>query len=328
MGQETWDLIEGKQMNNRLWIISICLLVTVLGATAVERQVAGIRLGMRPKEIFNLLGDPTAILMAQPPLGAGPTSKLGPGMAPVTPSQGDNMLVFLYNNEEIELGPNSVVSSITQGSKGTIPVWAYTVRVARLALDQQELIYRINDTYSLGITITGEGNEARVTDIIACSLKPLTVWPGEPKREFDRKNIFFKDMFTFKYSVSGAKRDLPAGTSKKVTIGATLAEVLLAHKWPEFFIPFTTGATALVQLDPKKSQPVVITAQDGQTPTGSADFAFGSSAEIRVNLANNCILLYPDDGLALTLMNNLVVRIQVGKQLTRPSMTEFVPTIR
>ena len=316
-------------MKIRSLIISICLLATMLGAMAVERQTAGVRLGMRPREVFDLLGDPTAILMAQPPIGGAPAGMREPGMpgmAPASaPPQGNNTLVFLYKNQEIELTTETAVATGTQVTGNAIPLWAYTVRVARLALDQQQLIYRINDTYSLGIIISGEGNEARVTDIIACSLKPLTFWPNDPKREFDRQNVFFKDMFTYKYSPSGAKRELPAGTSKKVTIGSRLSDVLKAHKWPEFFIPFTTEAAAMMQLDPKRPQPVVNAAQGGQSPGGSANFAFGSSDTLQANFANNCIMLYPEDGLALTLMNHIVVRIQIGKEMTRPSMVDFVP---
>jgi len=339
-------------MKCRYLIVGILMLATLVAASAVERQLARVRLGMKPKDVIDLLGEPTAILMAQPPLSGlaaapmpGEGAPFGPGMMPgMMPGRGpglappsvssvrENTLVFLYRDKEIELGPDTKVATGSDIVPGALPLWAYTVRVARLALDQQELIYRLNDTYSLGITISGQGNEARVTDAIACSLKPLTYWPSDPTRVFNRANPFFQDMFYFKYVDKDAliarnKSDLylAAGTSKGIKIGSKLDEVLKAHKWPSYFIPFTTEAAAVATLDPKGALTKVNEAQGGKSGGGSAEFSSGSAATLKVNFANNCILLYPDDGLALTLMNFTVVRIQIGNELTKPSMDEFVP---
>jgi len=331
-------------MNFRHVIIGILVLATVVAASGVERQLARVRLQMKPKDVIDLLGEPTAILMAQPPLTGGRSAAApGPGMdnpmggpnarPSSSTSATNNTLVFLYNDQEIVLDDNTKISTGPTMAAGTIPFWAYTVRVARLALDQQELIYRINDTYSLGITITGQGNEARVTDAIACSLKPLTYWPSDPTRGYNRANAFFQDMFFFKYAdkdalVSKNKRDLylTAGTSKGITIGSRLNDVLLAHKWPAYFIPFSTEAAAVVTFDAKGVK--VSEAQGGKSGSGTASFASGASGSLTTNFANNCLLFYPDDGLALTLMNFTVVRIQIGKELSKPGMEEFVPEQR
>ncbi|MHB0936934.1 MAG: hypothetical protein ACYDCO_11870 [Armatimonadota bacterium] len=343
-------------MKFRYVIICLLVLASVLTASAVERQLARVRLGMKPKDVIDLLGEPTAILMAQPPLtggapaaqrpgmggpgmgvpgmggpGMGGPGMGGPGMGEAAgPAQAENTLIFLYNDQEIVLDGNTKISTGSNVGPGTIPFWAYTVRVARLALDQQELIYRINDTYSLGITITGQGNEARVTDAIACSLKPLTYWPSDPTRGYNRANAFFADMFFFKYAdkdaqVAKNKRDLylTAGTSKGITIGSRLNDVLLAHKWPSYFIPFTTEAAAVVTFDSKGVK--VSEAQGGKSGGGTANFATGPTGSLSAGFANNCLLFYPDDGLALTLMNFTVVRIQIGKELSKPGMEEFVP---
>lgn len=330
-------------MNFRHVIIGILVLATVVAASGVERQLARVRLQMKPKDVIDLLGEPTAILMAQPPLSGGGSGRsafepgMGNPMGALNARQGssgpstDNTLVFLYNDQEIVLDANTKISTGTAVTPGTIPFWAYTVRVARLALDQQQLIYRVNDTYSLGITITGQGNEARVTDAIACSLKPLTYWPSDPTRGYNRANAFFADMFFFKYAdkdalVAKNKRDLylTAGTSKGITIGSRLNDVLLAHKWPTYFIPFTTEAAAVVTFDAKGVK--VSEAQGGKSGGGSATFASGPSESLSTDFANNCLLFYPDDGLALTLMNFTVVRIQIGKELSKPGMDEFVPS--
>jgi len=286
--------------------------------------------------VIDLLGQPTATIIAQPPLGG--TAPAGamlprPGGTPAAMAAKEYTMVLLYKDQEIELGAESPVSTGTEILPGTLPIWAYIVRVAKLNLDQQEFIYRINDTYSLGITISGEGNEARVSDAIACSLKPLTTWPGDPKRIFSRSDPYFQDMFFFKYSdknsqfVKEAKNKtdlfLAAGTSRGIKIGSSLEEVLKQHPWPAFFIPFSTEAAAVVTLDPKGSK--VSAAQGGKSGGGSAEFSTGENAPTKLNFANNCILLYPDDGLALTLLNFIVVRIQIGQEMTKPSMTKFVP---
>lgn len=330
----------------RYVIFGILVLAAMVSASGMEKQLARVRLGMKPKDVIELLGEPTAIMIAQPPL-SGPGSAApaggmlpGPGMTPgggaAPQSAKENTLVFLYKDQEIELGANTKVAFGQDDIEpGALPLWAYTVRVSRLNLDQQEFFYRINDTYSLGLTISGEGNEARVSDAIACSLKPLTFWPSDPKRGFSRSDPFFQDMFHFKYADKSStfvreaksKNDLllAAGTSKGIKIGSSLEEVLKAHEWPAYFIPFTTEPAAVVTLDPKNPLPKVSQAQGGKTGGGSASFATGESGSLKVNFANSCILLYPDDGLALTVMNFIVVRIQIGQELTKPSMQKFVP---
>jgi|GEM_PF-2529800 len=330
-------------MISRNLILGIVVLAAMVAASGIEKQLARVQLNMKPQEVIDLLGQPTATIIAQPHLGGPAAVPAGgmlprPGMAPSAAAAAampakDYTMVFLYKDMEIELGAETGVSIGSEIVPGTLPIWAYTVRVAKLNLDQQELIYRINDTYSLGITLSGEGNLARVSDAIACSLKPLTTWPSDPKRRFSRSDPYFQDMFFFKYSDKNSrfmkeaknKTDLflAAGTSKGIKIGSSLEEVLMKHSMPTYCIPFNTEAAAVVTLDPKG--PKVSAAQGGKSGGGSAEFATGEGAPLKVNFADNCILLYPDEGLALTLLNFIVVRIQIGQEMSRPSMTEFIP---
>jgi len=321
-------------MNYRLWLLIGLLAVSWVTAAAAERQLAGIRIGMRPKEVFEMLGDPTALLMAQPPLTEDrPIAELGAlnmGMATQL-TGGDEKpttLVFLYKDQEIELTSNTGLA-VSDADKNGLPLWAYMVRVAKLALDQQELIYRLNDVYSLGITITGQGNEAKVTDIIACNLAPLTVWPADPVRKtpartFDRKDPFFADMFKYKYSQK--KPYITAGTSKRITIGSKMDEVLRNHRWPSYFLPFTTESLATQVFSDKKPAPELVSQSAPIGPKDvSTSFATGPSGTLAVNFATNCVMLYPDDNLALTLVNFSVIRIQIGRELAKPATTSFVP---
>lgn len=319
-------------MNLRLILVVSLIFASWLTVNAAERQLAGIRIGMRPKDVFEALGDPTALLVAQPPLTenrpVAAMSGLNMGAAEgaaaaVTNTEIANTLVFIYRDQELELTKDTTLS--LNSTDAGLPLWAYMVRVAKLAIDQQELIYRLNDTYSLGITITGQGNEARVTDIIACNLMPLTVWPKEPQRTFDRKDAFFADMFKFKYS---AKKNIfiTAGTSKRITIGSKLDEVLRNHRWPGYFLPFTTDGLATAIFEPKLPTPALAKDTNPVGPSGvSAKFAMGAAETLDSSFATNCVLLYPDDNLALTLINYTVIRIQIGRELAKPDLDSFVP---
>ena len=318
-------------MKPRIWLVLSLIVISWLTAQAAERQLAGIRIGMRPKEVFEILGDPTALLMAQPPLSATASlNNIMPDQSGGTSAASDQpaTLVFLYKDQEVELNDNTGLSlSSVEGN--ALPLWAYLVRVARLSLDQQELIYRLNDVYSLGITITGQGNEARVTDIIACNLAPLTVWPPDPVRPsttprvFDRKDPYFADMF--KYTYSQKKPMITAGTSKRVTMGSRLDEVLKNHRWPTFFLPFTTDALATEVF--KKTAPELTGSMETIGPTGiNTSFASGATGAFSINFTTNCVLLYPDDNLALTLINYMVIRIQIGREMAKPNLGSFVPS--
>lgn len=263
---------------SRWFITCLLLCATLSAALADEQQLATIRIGMKPKELKGLLGEPNAIIIAQPPLTA-PGSVQNPGSAaggmftPTVAVEQPNTLVLITgegdNRTETELssttaaaGPGGARGAMgAMGPRGggasgmgtnnktappSLPFWVYAVRVNRLALDQQQLIYRINKTYSLGITITGQGAEARVSDIVACSFQsqPFTTKGGV-------KATALKTVPTTKpnFYFASQKRFLSAGTSKNVGIGSTLAQVLKAHGWPMGFLPFKAAQQTVIPLD-------------------------------------------------------------------------------
>jgi len=289
----------------RWLIICAALYGALTAAVAAERQLAGIQLDMKPKQVIDILGDPTAIIIAQPPTsGPAAGSPLGPGGMPggmrspsgmpmaggfpgagmpgaAAPADAPNTLVFLYKDQEIELndaapapGPMPMPGmaagrSATRGAASSLPIWAYTVRVSKLALDQQQLIYKINSTYSLGITVTGQGAEAHVTDIVACSFEPFTYSNNS------KKLVAKKPNFLYAAAPTGiAKRFIPAGTSKGVLIGSHLADVLKAHRWPEGFLPFVPDMVAAIPLNGK--MPSLNELQNRPAVAGGAGSAAGS----------------------------------------------------
>lgn len=316
----------------RMGILCVTLSVLVTACHAApERKVAGIRIGMRIKEVIELLGEPDAYLIAQPPIAnmmptlgvpgmpEMPGTPGAPGMpgSPQNPAVAvtDNTLIFLYKGQETEIDP----TGSPDAGIGQLPLWAYTVRVSRLAIDQQELLYQINDTYSIGVTITGQEAEGRVTDIIACSFEPLKRWPDKPERTLERKKINFTRTST--------KKVYYAGTSKGVRIGSKFSEVLTAHKWPPVFIPFATSPvqTVVVERDGPKvvpnKAPTMVPPSVGLTQIG-VSLTQADNLSLPVNFADNFIMMYPDDSLALTIINMTVVRIQIGEGVVKPAIPE------
>lgn len=260
------------------WFIPCLLLCGLCAAVcADETDLATIHIGMKPKDLRNLLGEPTAIIIAQPPIvitnemgqeghmggpglmGGNPLGGGPMGMAQ-TPVEKPNTLVLITgegnnrtetelpaNAEKGSMGPGSFTPTATpskteQPSAATLPIWAYAVRVYKLALDQQQLIYRINSTYSLGITITGQGEEGRVSDIVACSFQPFTMIVD--KTAVVLKTVHKAPNFTF----ASKHTQLQAATSKKVSIGASFKNVLQAHGWPIGFLPFSAEQSSFIPL--------------------------------------------------------------------------------
>jgi len=264
-------------MNFSRWFITFLLLCGALAAALADEQVlATIHIGMKPKELKDLLGEPTAIIIAQPPLPSAnalnpaiPMGFAGKPLSALTAGSPDkqNTMVLItgegHNKTETELAPSGEESgkgpkgqpgingpmgrsaaigpgTETKSSNTTLPIWAYTVRVSSLSLDQQELIYRINKTYSLGIVITGQGAEAKVSDVVACSFMPFSMSVSKSALVSRR----MRPDFTF----DRKKGQLPATTSKMVTIGSTLAQVLKAHLWPTGFLPFVADQLSIIPL--------------------------------------------------------------------------------
>jgi len=313
------------------------MLCSALAALAVEHQLAGIKIYMKPKDVIDLLGEPTAYLMPQPPLtgeGGGIGAVAGAAAGAVAGPEIPNTLIFLYGDKEIELdSPTGSAGTSTgpatpQAGSTKLPLWAYTVQVAKLSLDQQELIYQINDTYSIGVTITGQGAEAKVTDIVACSFEPLKMSPVPPTTKMVPHPLNFK----YTKSKVGKLRltQVTPGTSKHITIGSKFDEVLKAHQWPMLFLPFVTASTGKITVDPVtgavvKDSPEADRVPDLSTTTTSNTVLDAMGAKIPNNFGTNCIMLYPDEKLALTLINFTVVRIQIGDGVRKPTPPRLPP---
>jgi len=341
-------------------IISLSLLLVALTGMAIEKKLAGISLGMKPTEVIEMLGDPTAILMAQPPIitrtagtGVGGAISGLPGTMENMIPEADrpNTLVLIYNDQEIEIGASGgemtasmepmfntpMASAASAGSKAEIPVWAYVVRATKLSLGQQELIYKINDTYSLGITITGAGKEAKVTDIVACSFESFKTFPNNPTRLYERKMV----NFFYNAPDKTKRRQLPAGTSKGIVIGSRLDEVLTRHGWPQYFYPYVSDPIAKIVLaHPRATIPSVpvkpgasagaalasapVSPTDMMGPNVSASgekpamFTDGDKFTMSTGFTKNALMLFTNDNVALTLVDFTVVRVQIGSGVVRP----------
>jgi len=354
---------------HRIIFIGLFVALTASTFAGVEKQLAGIRLGMKPQEVKEAFGEPTALLIAQPPPkalnnpGGGVSDMLGnmsarvDSMATSALQAEVNSLVFIYQGREMEItasagtnaastamsSPMSPMTKSTANASVELPVWAYVVRALKLSLDQQEFIYQINNTYSLGITITGRGAEAKVTDIVACSFEPFT----EVKLKGVTRPAQLKQ-YNFYYPAK--HKQIPAGTSRGVHIGSRLDEVLRLHKWPEVFISYAADEVSRIILDPKgassKSIPVTLhtyggatgsvsSAMMGMTPTdmgmgaGNASddpvggekqvtLTDGEDTSIKSGFSRNSLLLYVNDSVALTLVDFRVIRIQIGTGVVRP----------
>ncbi|HOF89053.1 MAG TPA: hypothetical protein PLZ36_13265, partial [Armatimonadota bacterium] len=322
-------------------------------------KLAGISLDMKPAEVIALLGDPTAILMAQPPIitrtagtGVGGAMAGLPGTMENMIPEADrpNTLVLIYGDQEIEIGTSGGALSAAigplgfgepaaagGGGKAEIPVWAYVVRATTLSLGQQELIYKINDTYSLGVTITGAGKEAKVTDVVACSFESFKTFPSTPTRLHERKAV----NFFYNAPDPSKRRQLPAGTSKGIVIGSRLDEVLMRHGWPQVFFPYVSDPIAKIVLArpeakiptvPVKpgagagagmaSAPVSPTGMLGPNVTASGEkpamFTDGDKFTMSTGFSKNALMLFLNDNVALTLVDFTVVRIQIGSGVVRP----------
>lgn len=334
----------------------------MLAGAAAERRLAGIGIGDVPEDVIRALGPPTARIVAQPPAelrtpGLPDASPLGMPALPMgtmaAPAEKiPNTLIFVPtdNSGEREIplsdspsasggtaSTDTPVTPVTPGSGSgggaQVPPYAYVVLPAALALNQQQYVYKINDTYSIGITITGEGPEAKVTDIVACNLAPLAIDAKTKRPRFDRGT-----MFVFKY---GKHQLVPAGTSKGVTMGSPLDEVLKNHNWTEYFYPFVSTKASTITLggDKPSATDVTVPPRFGSSgllgtaglpsPTGpdgateaAGDFpvAFtdGKDFDLKAGFASNCVLIYPSDQVAFTLINFVVVRIQVGDGVVKP----------
>ena len=276
-------------------IALIVALICALPALATESGLLGIEIGATPQDVTRAYGPPAGIVFA------------GPG--------GGLILNTLRTQEEelmVQLG------KLASTAPATPPDWAKYVLPSSLAADQQMWIYRMkseNGPISAGFIFRGYGTDAVVTDIVASSLK-------------SSKKV---------------------RTEKGIRLGDRLAQVMLSYGYPPLIQPYPGAlqtvtvpaqaptATAKAAGVPNFSRPGAGSPMRGRggrsmagrprlgalgrgtgplptlgAATATTTFVGSQVAMINqrpVTFTKNCVILY--DGLALTLYNFQVVRIQV-----------------
>jgi hypothetical protein len=225
-------------------------------------------------------------------------------------------------------GPSTPSMTASNTTTAYLPVWAYNVRTLYLALNQIQLIYRLNEHYSIGVTLTKQGNNYSVTDIAVCSFEPLMVFPVPPSA----KN---PHVLNFAFSKDKMK-SFPPVTLKGLKIGASYADVLNKYGWPKYSYPFVAKQVGVVYAGTPTTIPVpyfTFTRNNGQDSispqpsmyesTGVAganevSFTDGTTEMMDTGFVANCFFVYPEAGLAITVVNMKVVRLQIGNGVTTP----------
>ena len=216
-------------------------------------------------------------------------------------------------------------SSENKGDMVYLPAWAYNVRVNALTMSQEQWIYRINDSYSIGFLFEQNGGDWTVTDIIVSSTEPAST-------------TYRTLTLTNKYNIGGRKEVFSPKTSTSVTLGSSIFTVLKEYGWTENIFPFISktidrqyGNQIIVA--PVQSIIYKITGnQESITPTPEVFtqgdlLVFGDDPIILVDgqmdytgggMTRNCLIFYPQSSVAFTIIDFLVVRIQVGNSVVTP----------
>lgn len=333
-------------MKKLLLIFTIVLGTFLAGnVNAKESKLAGISLGMSREQVIEILKNPAGRMYAEPAMEIRNPEIVTEGMgAPPPPTTGKkqalpNTMVFvdmLTGNELVISETTIIKQGASMMSFGmtpdgaaesvTMPAWAYIVRANSLAIDQEMLIFRINSTTSIGVTITKNKSfgTSRVTNIVACSFDPLR---NKAK------------------SVPTTNREkIPdTATSTDVKIGSTLADVMNNYRWSPYLYPFMAAKIDEIAVKaPVREEakiPITVTritrTSEGTdtvspetslwetteiTPVGQKTLVFtdGVKTRIGIGFSQNLLILYPDDGVAFTIIENKVIRIQVGDSVVIP----------
>jgi hypothetical protein len=338
-----------------------------------EQTLAGIRLGQTKKEVIALLKAPAGRIIPMPPLELRPDNPASEEVRKAAAikygkmQDPPNTLVFTNNltKEEIAIGETTLVAAgataplatgggsapmspgpMTGGAPDgegesaaitnfvTMPPWAFIVRAIYLNLDQEQLIYKMNETYSLGITFTKKGADLVVTDIVASSFEPLKRFP--PKKQP-------KQPIQVNYLCARLHHAFPVNTAKGLTIGSNYADVLRKQGWAKYSISFVAD-----EIDSKHKGnvdgPVSFYAftrnagSDTMAPTPElwekpdivpgdfpVRFTDGVIEVINAGFASSMQLIYPDSGISYTLINFKVIRVQVGNGVVPPPPAPVPP---
>ncbi len=196
-----------------------------------ESQLANIKIGTKRDKLVGILGPPSGFFMAQPAINFGLPREDNPD-SKKTPY---NSVMFVMNvdgsffrNDERVFSPSGDPETDNARSYW----WTETVRPSRLTLDQRVLVYWINDTYVMAFTFKGDGPDAPLSDITACSFEPFLTPVGPGSENFRRKPL------NFMYRYKTISKDMKPNTYKGITIGDKMDAVLIKYGWPEYYYPF------------------------------------------------------------------------------------------
>lgn len=228
-------------------------------------------------------------------------------------------------------------SSSSAGSGNTVqlPAWAYGVRVNDLEINQEQLIFRINDYYTIGVTFDGKGGNGQVIDVAICSYEPL-----KPNLGYDKKT----DQPILNLTQNKTKKIFAAKTTSGIHLASSLAEILKNQGWTTDIYPFAAVQVSEITVQDKvTSARAVSVAQtnfvrnpnsDTVTPTpslyqsdttvvGLYPITFTTENKeventFKVGFTDSYYINYPDSGVAYTMVKNKVVRIQIGQGVHAP----------
>lgn len=252
-------------------------------------------------------------------------------------STGTTTMSVMMTGPGMSASPMALDGSTNSGSAVPhvfLPPWAYSIRAITLNTDQEQLIYKINDTYTIAVTVTKDAsNQFMVTDIVACSFEPLV---AKIPTQINYKSTFNK-----------IKGTLPARTAKGIRLGSKFADVLNDYQWTNWCLPFVANQVSAIKGGASTSVPVsFFTVSDsagsmsvspdpplwediaivpGDRPVRFTD---GKNDIINAGFSRNCLLIYPDEKVAFTLVDFKVVRIQIGAGVMTPPPTPKPPKIK
>ncbi|MEI6521352.1 MAG: hypothetical protein WCO98_15145 [bacterium] len=196
-----------------------------------ESQLANIKVGLKRDKLVGILGPPSGFYMAQPTINFGLPNETNPD-SKKTPY---NSVIFVMNadgsffkNVEKVFSPSGDPETDNARSYW----WNEVVRPSRLTLDQRILVYWINDTYVMAFTFKGDGPDAPLSDITACSFEPFLTPIGPGAENYRRKAL------NFMYRYKTISKDMKPTTYKGISIGDKMDAVLIKYGWPEYYYPF------------------------------------------------------------------------------------------
>lgn len=253
---------------------------------------------------------------------------------PGAPPRYTMILVDSAGNES-ELPLAGAVAPTGVDQRKDLPTWAYLVHVPFLALNQEQWIYSINRFYSVGIVFDGKTDEAKATDIIACTLEPFLQKYNRVTRKYEPAGLR-KEQYNLRRSGS-AKDVRVCTTGDNITLGSTYRDLLMSHGWTRVQIPFVTKEISrrddtpsdmvkpigdLILNDPNAA-PSQYPLPAGMLPNNAQGFGsflakfFNPDSPdapyISSGFSPDMLVVYEQAHLSYTVVNHTVVRIHIGQ---------------